>query len=95
MIEPTTCEIWGFWLMFSGLIAAVAVTVFMACGDSVQDQVFGWIELRLGIPWYTQVLLWGLTLLLIPAGFHLQCIGGKGRYPGYPADVLLQWLSSL
>lgn len=93
MTEPTEYEIWGFWLMLSGWIVAAAIAVVMVFRDGVQERVCGWIERRLGIPWYVQILLAGLALLLIPAGFHLQCLGGKGRYPGYPADILLHWLS--
>lgn len=90
MCDHSACEICGFWMAFAGWLTTVLTLIILGTGGTLSERLQRWIDVRLGIPWYIPLAVACLGFLLVPVGWHLMCIGGHGRYPGYPLDLLLR-----
>ncbi len=75
-------EVIGFW------IAVVGMLLFLSSGMR-STKLSYWVEEKVFIPWYVQICIPTVGVLLILVGWHIWCLGNAGRYPGYPLD---QWM---
>lgn len=74
----------GFWMMGAGLLLIVISWV-------ASEKTIDWVEKKCTTPWYVQICTPIAGVLLLFAGWPLWCLGNRGRYPGYPLDLLIEW----
>lgn len=77
-------EVLGFWVLMSGWVLLILSST---CSGKWVSQ----IEKNLGVPWYVQIFFPALSVIMMMAGWHIWCLGNRGRYPGYPLDVIIEW----
>lgn len=94
MVPHSSCETCGFWLGLAGWLILGVTCVCMMGPARWASGLTNFLERRLGIPWYVQMCIPAIGLLMLAVGMHMTFLGGKGRYPGYPLDVILAWLKS-
>lgn len=89
MCPHSPCEICGFWMTFCGWASLLVQCLCLIGPEHWHERLTAWMERRLRISWYAQIALSMIGLLLLAIGMHLLCLGGRGRYPGYPLDLFL------
>lgn len=98
MREANWVEVCGFWIEIVGVVMIAfgvicEMTSIELPGGENHSWLLDWVERRLRIPWLLQILI---TTVLGPiammVGVHMNCVGGGGRYPGYPLDVIIRWI---
>lgn len=84
-------EVGGFWIVVLGMLGSLMGILLLSLPEKSANSITNWIEKRLRIPWYLQILVWVGSIILDLIGMHMMCVGGQGRYPGYPMDIIIAW----
>lgn len=89
-MQHSWTEIIGFWIVMMGVVGLLVSMRALGASDKAREKVFSRCE-RWGIPPLVLILMTPASILSSLIGFHLMLIGGGGRYPGYPIDIILEF----
>lgn len=91
MRDHSWCEIVGFWLMAGGATLTIALA-WMLGREKEQGQTIDWVEQKLCIHPIIFICLPIFGVLAILIGLHMMFVGGGALYPGYPLDIIFEWM---
>lgn len=72
----------GFWILFTSL-------ALLLCIALASENILG-LERR--IPFCIQFFGAPIAAMIMFIGWHIMNLGNQGRYPGYPLDIIIEWL---